>query len=106
MIYDKGVELCSNEIFSIFHAYMVATPNYATNMIKHLERGKAISSTRIEPPLYLPGPEKIIRNFGLGADEFEDKKNICRQTINALTNYTCLNCYNNNQKTEWYNTPK
>ena len=27
ILYDKGVELCSNEIFSIFHADMIATPN-------------------------------------------------------------------------------
>ena len=74
ILYDKGVELCSNEIFSIFHADMIATPNYVDNMIKHLEKGKVISSTRIEPPLHPPGPEKIIQNFGLGTDEFDDNK--------------------------------
>ncbi len=74
ILYDKGVELSSNEIFSIFHADMIATPNYVKNMIKHLEKGKVISSTRIEPPLHPPGPEKIIQNFGLGTDEFDDYK--------------------------------
>jgi hypothetical protein len=74
ILYDKGVELCSNEIFSIFHADMIATPNYVNNMIKHLEKGKVISSTRVEPPLHPPGPEKIIQNFGLGTDEFDDNK--------------------------------
>ena len=72
ILYDKGVELSTNEVFSIFHADMVATPNYVENMLKHLKRGKVISSTRIEPPLHPPGPEKIINNFGLGTDEFDD----------------------------------
>jgi len=72
VLYDVGVQLSTNEIFSIFHADMIATPNYVNNMIKHLDRGKVISSTRIEPPLHPPGPEKIIRNFGLGTDEFDD----------------------------------
>ncbi len=43
ILYDKGVELSTNEIFSIFHADMVASPNYVINMVKHLERGKVIS---------------------------------------------------------------
>ena len=72
ILYDVGVQISTNEIFSIFHADMVATPHYVDNMIKHLERGKVISSTRVEPPLHPPGPEKIIHNFGLGTDEFDD----------------------------------
>ena len=43
-------------------------------MIKHLERGKVISATRIEPPLHPPGPEKIVENLGMGVEEFNDKK--------------------------------
>jgi glycosyltransferase involved in cell wall biosynthesis len=74
ILYDKGVDLSSNEIFSIFHADMVATPGYVDNMIKHLEKGKVISSTRIEPPLHPPGPEKIIKSFGLGTEEFDDNE--------------------------------
>ena len=74
ILYDEGVKMCTNEVFSIFHADMVASPNYVINMIKHLERGKVISATRIEPPLHPPGPEKIVENLGMGVEEFNDKK--------------------------------
>ena len=53
---------------------MVASPNYVINMIKHLEKGKVVSATRIEPPLHPPGPEKIVENLGMGVEEFNDKK--------------------------------
>ena len=74
ILYDEGVKMCTNEIFSIFHADMVASPNYVINMIKHLEKGKVVSATRIEPPLHPPGPEKIVENLGMGVEEFDDKK--------------------------------
>ena len=74
ILYDEGVKMCTNEIFSIFHADMVASPNYVINMIKHLEKGKVVSATRIEPPLHPPGPEKIVENLGMGVEEFNDKK--------------------------------
>ena len=38
VLYDVGAELSSNEIFGIFHADMVATPNYIKNMVKHLKQ--------------------------------------------------------------------
>lgn len=74
ILYDEGIKMCTNEVFSIFHADMVASPNYVINMLKHLERGKVISATRIEPPLHPPGPEKIVENLGMGVEEFNDKK--------------------------------
>ena len=75
ILYDTLInDYASNEIFAIFHADMIATPNFVDNMIKHLEKGKVVSSTRIEPPLHPPGPEKIIQNFGLGTDEYDDGK--------------------------------
>ena len=74
ILYDEGVKMCTNEVFSIFHADMVASPNYVINMIKHLEKGKVVSATRIEPPLHPPGPEKIVENLGMGVEEFNDKK--------------------------------
>ena len=74
ILYDEGVKMCTNEVFSIFHADMVASPNYVINMIKHLKKGKVISATRIEPPLHPPGPEKIVENLGMGVEEFNDKK--------------------------------
>lgn len=65
ILYDKGIELATNEIVGILHADMIIGPNYVTNLIKHLEPGKVVCATRIEPPLHPEGKEKIIRDFGL-----------------------------------------
>ncbi len=71
VLYDVGAKMSSNEIFGIFHADMIATPNYVKNMIKHVKKGVVVSGTRIEPPLHPPGPEKIVENFGLEPEEFK-----------------------------------
>ncbi len=71
VLYDIGASMASNEIFGIFHADMIATPNYIKNMIKHVKKGVVVSGTRIEPPLHPPGPEKIVENFGLEPEEFK-----------------------------------
>ena len=65
ILYDKGIELATSKIVGILHADMILGPNYIENVLKHLERGKVVCATRIEPPLHPEGKEKIIRNFGL-----------------------------------------
>jgi hypothetical protein len=49
---------------------MVVCRDYDKNILKHLERGKVVSGTRVEPPLHPDGPEKILRNYGIEVDEF------------------------------------
>lgn len=71
VLYDVGAKMARNEVFGIFHADMIATPNYLKNMMKHVKRGTVVSGTRIEPPLHPPGPEKIVENFGLEPEEFQ-----------------------------------
>lgn len=71
VLYDIGIDMAKNDIVGIFHADMVPTPNYLTNAIKHLKPGTVVCSTRIEPPLHPPGPEKIVKNFGMEPWEFE-----------------------------------
>jgi glycosyltransferase involved in cell wall biosynthesis len=73
VLYDIGADLATNEIFGIFHADMIATPNYVKNMVKHLKRGTVVSATRIEPPLHPPGPEKYVADFGLEPEEFKEE---------------------------------
>jgi glycosyltransferase involved in cell wall biosynthesis len=68
ILYDKGIELATNEIVGILHADMILGPNYIENLIKHLEPGKVVCATRIEPPLHPEGREKIIKDFGLDFD--------------------------------------
>ena len=71
ILYDKGIELATNEIVGILHADMIIGPNYIENLIKHLKPGKVVCATRIEPPLHPEGKEKIIRDFGMDFDTLD-----------------------------------
>jgi len=68
ILYDKGIELATNDIVGILHADMILGPNYVKNLLKHLKPGTVVCATRIEPPLHPPGKEKIIRDFGQDFD--------------------------------------
>ena len=70
-MFDKGIEMATTDIIFAFHADMVAGTNLDVHILKHLERGKVVSATRIEPPLHPEGPEKIIHNFGIEPEEFD-----------------------------------
>ena len=72
ILYDRLVELATSDIIMIYHADMYACPNLDTEILKHLERGKVVSATRIEPPLHPDGPEKILKDFGIEPEEFDE----------------------------------
>ncbi len=61
----------NTETVSILHSDMIIGPKYFENMLKHLERGKVVCATRIEPPIHPAGKEKIVRDFGDEADTFK-----------------------------------
>jgi len=69
-MFDKGIEMSRTDIIMAFHADMVACRDLDKNILKHLEKGKVVSATRVEPPLHPDGPEKIMRNYGIEVDEF------------------------------------
>jgi glycosyltransferase involved in cell wall biosynthesis len=71
ILYDKGIELATNDIVGILHADMILGPNYIENVLKHLQPGRVVCGTRIEPPLHPEGKEKIIKNFGLDFDSLD-----------------------------------
>jgi glycosyltransferase involved in cell wall biosynthesis len=71
ILYDKGIELSTSEVFSILHADMIITPNYVDNLVKHLKPKTVVCATRIEPPLHPPGPEKHVKLFGTEPEEFK-----------------------------------
>jgi len=73
ILYDTLVEMASNDIVMIYHADMYACPNMDVEVLKHLERGKVVSATRIEPPLHPDGPEKVLKDFGIEPEEFDEK---------------------------------
>ena len=74
ILYDTLVDMATNDIVMIYHADMYACPNLDTEILKHLERGKVVSATRIEPPLHPDGPEKILMDCGIEPEEFEEDK--------------------------------
>jgi glycosyltransferase involved in cell wall biosynthesis len=72
ILYDTLVDIASNDIVMIYHADMYACPNMDVEVLKHLQRGKVVSATRIEPPLHPDGPEKILQDFGIEPEEFDE----------------------------------
>jgi len=90
ILYDKGIELATNDIVGILHADMILGPNYIENMIKHLKPGKVVCATRIEPPLHPEGKEKIIRDFGMDFDtlNIEAFEQFVIESQNELKNQT------------------
>jgi len=73
-MFDKGIKMARTEIIMAFHSDMVACKDFDVNILKHLEKGKIITGTRIEPPLHPDGPEKILMNFGIEVEEFNMEK--------------------------------
>jgi len=72
ILYDTLVDMATSDIVMIYHADMYACPGMDEEVLKHLERGKVVSATRIEPPLHPEGPEKIIKDFGIEPEEFDE----------------------------------
>jgi len=72
ILYDTLVDMATSDIVMIYHADMYACPNMDIEVLKHLERGKVVSATRIEPPLHPDGPEKILQDFGIEPEEFDE----------------------------------
>ena len=74
ILYDTLVDMATSDIVMIYHADMYACPNMDTEILQHLQRGKVVSATRIEPPLHPDGPEKVLVDFGIEPEEFEEQK--------------------------------
>ena len=75
ILYDTLInDYATNDIVMIFHSDMYACPNMDKEVLKHLEPGKVVSATRIEPPLHPDGPEKIIKDFGIEPEEFKEEE--------------------------------
>ena len=57
----------------IYHADMYACPGMDEYVLKYLIPGTVVSATRIEPPLHPDGPEKILKDFGIEPEEFDER---------------------------------
>ena len=75
ILYDTLVnDYATNDIVMIYHADMYACPKMDEMVLKHLEPGKVVSATRIEPPLHPDGPEKVLKDFGIEPEEFKEQE--------------------------------
>ena len=74
ILYDTLVDMATSDIVMIYHADMYACPGMDVEVLKHLERGKVVSATRIEPPLHPDGPEKVLMDYGIEPEEFKEQE--------------------------------
>ena len=73
ILYDRLVnEVAINDICMIYHADMYLCPEALNAIEKHLTDKTIVSLTRIEPPLHPNGPEKILQDFGIEPEEFNE----------------------------------
>jgi len=73
ILYDRLInEVATNDICMIYHADMYLCPGALDSIEKHLTDKTIVSLTRIEPPLHPPGPEKILQDFGVEPEEFNE----------------------------------
>mgnify|MGYP003134950204 CR=1 FL=1 len=75
ILYDRLVnEVASYDVCMIYHADMYLCPDAINYVERHLKDKTIVSLTRIEPPLHPPGPEKIIKDFGIEPEEFKEEE--------------------------------
>lgn len=68
---NEMFKFASHDIVSYLQSDMIISKNYDEYILKHVKTNTVLSSTRIEPPLHGPGPEKHTVNFGLTPSEFK-----------------------------------
>ena len=75
ILYDTLVnDYATNDIVMIYHADMYAAPGLDEEINIHIAPGVVVSATRIEPPLHPDGPEKILEDFGIEPEEFDEDR--------------------------------
>ena len=73
ILYDTLInDYATNDIVMIYHADMYALPGLDDEIKKHINPGVVVSATRIEPPLHPDGPEKILADYGIEPEEFNE----------------------------------
>jgi len=75
ILYDTLVnDVATNDICMIYHADMYLCPSALDAIEKHLKEKTIVSLTRIEPPLHPDGPEKLLEDFGIEPEEFDEER--------------------------------
>ncbi len=75
ILYDTLInDYATNDIVMIYHADMYALPGLDVEINKHIKPEVVVSATRIEPPLHPDGPEKILADYGIEPEEFNEQQ--------------------------------
>ena len=89
--YDLMFKEAKFDLVVAFHTDMILGVDADKYLIEHYKPQSVVCSTRIEPPLHPPGPEKIVQDFGLWPEEIKwDEFNqfvvkISKENENKLT---------------------
>jgi glycosyltransferase involved in cell wall biosynthesis len=72
--YNRCIEAATTDIICMFHADMYMAKGFDTGILKYLKPKSVVSGTRIEPPLHPDGLEKIVKNFGMYPEDFNENE--------------------------------
>ena len=73
-MYNKGVELASNEIVCVLHSDMYVPPKFDERMLHYMDNGiDFLTAYRVEPPIYPESNDKYQKNCGITWDVFDQK---------------------------------
>jgi glycosyltransferase involved in cell wall biosynthesis len=73
ILYDRLInEVATKDIAMIYHADMYLCPEALNAIEKYINDKTIVSLTRIEPPLHPMGPEKMLQDFGVEPEEFNE----------------------------------
>jgi len=70
--YDYCIEKSTTDIFMIFHADMMLGRDADLKAFNHLKPKTVVCSTRVEPPLHPNNGEKILKDFGVWPEKFQE----------------------------------
>ena len=75
ILYDQLInEVASYDVCMIYHADMYLCPGALDAIEKYIEPKIIVSLTRIEPPLHPDGPEKVLADWGIETEHFNEPK--------------------------------
>lgn len=75
ILYDRLINsVASYDICMIYHADMYLCPGALDYIEKYIGPKKIVSLTRIEPPLHPDGPEKVLADWGVEPEDFNEEE--------------------------------
>lgn len=73
ILYDRLInQVATHDVCMIYHADMYLCPGALDEIEKHIGPKKIVSLTRIEPPLHPDGPEKVLADWGIEPEQFNE----------------------------------